>query len=252
MNRPMDHDEYRDLCAGHALGSLDPPDAARLEDHLRQGCDACRADLLRHATTVERLAGALAPIAPPAGAEARLLARIAAEGPTGAPVSSPFRRRGAPARSASRWLLPAAALILTGVALWTADGSRREARRLAEALQDFETTTDPIVDRSVLQWMGPGPGARAMATHDPRTGLWRLFAHDLDPAPEGQVYQAWLLTPGGAIALGVFQADEARHGFVRWSGGEVGGVTEIRVTLEPARGSDRPTGAVVFQGGVAR
>ena len=73
---PFDHKDLRELCAAHALGALDPPDAVRLEAHLSAGCEICRAEIDEYRRTVGALGGLLGEESPPAWAESALMARI--------------------------------------------------------------------------------------------------------------------------------------------------------------------------------
>jgi hypothetical protein len=242
---PTDHEELRNLCAAYALGALDPPESAQLEEHLREGCEVCHSEIAEHRRTVEALGSLPERREPAAAMEERLIARLSAKG-----RDDEIPKAVRPALVAGgrlRWLWMAAALLLAAPALWITVDSRREVARLENELVAFETTTDPVVSIYTLEAAPSAAGARARATFDPRTSLWRLFVHDLLPPPAGMTYQGWLVTQDVCQNFGTFLPDETGHGFLTLRlPGEPSG-TRVRVTLEPANGSDQPTGSPVFE-----
>ncbi len=242
---PSDHEELRDLCAAYALGALDPPESAQLEEHLREGCEICDSEIAEHRRSVEALGSLLEERTPPARAEERFLARLAS-GDRQDEASRVVR----PARVTGgwlRWLPAAAAVLVAALALWITVDSRREVARLEREFAAFETTTDPIVSIYDLEATPAAAGARARATFDPRTQLWRLFAHDLVPPPAGLTYQGWLVAGDTSHDLGTFLPDETGHAFLALRLPGDPAEARVRVTLEPAGGSERPTGSPVFR-----
>ena len=71
--------------------------------------------------------------------------------------------------------------------------------------------------------------------------------HDLLPPPVGMTYQGWLVTRDVCQDFGTFLPDETGHGFLTLRLPCDASDTHVRVTLEPANGSDRPTGSPVFE-----
>jgi anti-sigma-K factor RskA len=238
-----DHEELRDLCAAYALGALEPPEVERLERHLLR-CEACRSDVDAHLRAVGALGTLLDERTPPASAEESLLERLVPGG--GLEAIGAAARKEAGRGGWARWLSVAAALLIAVPALWIAVESRREVARLERLLETFETTTDPLVSFYDLEPTAAAGGARARATFDPRTLRWRLFLHDLVQPPTGTIYQGWLVTRDGPLDFGTFLPDGTAHAFLALRlPGEPTGV-RVRVTLEPAGGSNRPTGPLVF------
>lgn len=83
--------------AVHALGALPAAEAAAFEDRLRRGHPVANAEYHSFRLVADRLVEAAPPVAPPAGLKARLMARIAADRPSGdrleaAPAPSPAAR----------------------------------------------------------------------------------------------------------------------------------------------------------------
>jgi anti-sigma-K factor RskA len=240
MNRREEHaihEELRGLCAAHALGILDENESSRLEAHLRTECGTCRGEIESYRRTVADMGVLLDEEAPPAGAAQRFRERLVP-----AAAAPPVTQRSQPAR---RWLLPAAAMLAVASSLWVALDSRREVSRLQEELEAFETITDPVVPIFDLKPTAAAGGGRARATFDPRSDMWRLFAHDVAPPPPGSAYQGWLVTAEGPLDLGVFVPDDGGHGFLALQAAHPD--AQVRVTLEPADGSEAPTGPAVFE-----
>ena len=77
----MSHEVFGELCAAHALSSLDPDDSIRLQAHIREGCEICEAEIAGHRGVVDALGGMVEQKNPPAEVEERLMALVAGEAP---------------------------------------------------------------------------------------------------------------------------------------------------------------------------
>lgn len=86
MNTNHTEDEIRERAALYALGSLNQFEARAFEQHLDEGCDLCASELASFDTVVEHLAWADAVSSPPHEVRAKLLARVALDGPPQAPA----------------------------------------------------------------------------------------------------------------------------------------------------------------------
>jgi anti-sigma factor ChrR (cupin superfamily) len=73
-------DPIRERAALYALGALDTKAARAFERHLTGGCGVCRSEVDGHQATAGELALAPAPVSPPAGVRARVLAGAARAG----------------------------------------------------------------------------------------------------------------------------------------------------------------------------
>ena len=138
---------------------------------------------------------------------------------------------GRPARKrAWFWTLLAAAGVL---ALLFTTTLRRERAQLSDALAILNAP-DTIVRVS--------SGAKVFV--NPTRGVL-LLASNLPPAPEGRIYQMWLLPLAGQpIPAGLFQSESAgtaMHLLKRTV--DFGRIGAIAVTVEPSAGSAQPTSA---------
>lgn len=77
----------------HALGALPATEAAAFEERLRSGQPRASAEYHSFRLVADRLVEAAPPVAPPAGLKARLMARVAADGPAPHPEAVQVWRR---------------------------------------------------------------------------------------------------------------------------------------------------------------
>jgi len=240
------HDALREMCAAHALGALDPPDSGRMEAHLATGCDACRAEVESHRLAVAALAGLSPALRPPHGAEDRLLERVSR---ATAPAPDPAGARR-PATAAGTWIwrwLPAAAAIVIAVpALWLAFHPPGSGFTFPHEGTTFEVTTDPLTKIYDLESLTLAHGARCRAALDTRTAIFRVFLHDLEPAPGKGRYHGWLQTESGLRDLGSFVPNEEGHGYAEAQLDRLPGKVEVRITLEPEGAPAGPNGPIIL------
>ncbi|NOT34644.1 MAG: anti-sigma factor [Candidatus Eisenbacteria bacterium] len=103
-------EEFLDLCAGYALGNLDPEQRARLEAHLASGCDACEAALAEMSVASTLLARSAPEQRPSPALKSRVMDAIRAEAlPTVIPAA------------------PRPAMVRNGAARGEASGPARDA-----------------------------------------------------------------------------------------------------------------------------
>jgi hypothetical protein len=245
-------DEYLELCAGHALGSLDPPDSVRLQAHLEDGCPVCHAEMEAHRNTVEDLGRSLPPLEPPAELEAKLMERIA-------PADLPGRRKQSTSSGGTlgRWALRAAALLVLGFAGWQALDSRQEASRLRSENDSLQQViagfSEPGVEALHLSGTEHLPGAQGHAyrdshrTPDPSDDELVLHLTDLKPAGEKEDYHAWLVAGEETHDLGSLRPGEPTEYYVSTPMPRVPGPFQILVTLEPGKAFSRPAGPVLLR-----
>lgn len=244
---PSDHDGLRELCAGHALGSLDPSDADRLLEHLREGCLECEREVESYRRTVVALAGSFDPVPPPPAAEAEFMERIGGGSAVGVLRAHPASRR-------LRALLPAAAVLIAALSLWVAwDARRQSARLVQENLVLHEAVTamaEPSVrvlrlrgeDPAVSGWVVIETGAPDATDHD-----WILVHATLPAEPPGRAYYAWMRIGAEVHAVGRVERDSDGFAIVRGPFGLEGRLAGVVITLEPQVDPESPTGPVILE-----
>jgi RNA polymerase sigma-70 factor (ECF subfamily) len=106
------------------------------------------------------------------------------------------------------------------------------------------TSSDMVAVRLVA---APGVDPESHGEYRSRPGddLAVLTASYFVPAPDGQVYQAWTRYGDSWESLGIFQLNDEGHGMLLVDQQGRGAPSELQVTIEPAGGSNSPTGPVV-------
>jgi anti-sigma factor RsiW len=223
----MDAEALHDLTGAYALHALDPEEARAYEGHLAH-CARCQADLAALGETATALAYAADGPEPPAALRGRILSAAAAE-----------RENVVPLRP--RWAIPAAVTAVAAVAavvvlaVWATSlsnqlGNERDARK-ADA-RAAAIVGDPNARRIGIE------GGRGTLVVTP-TGQGALVLSQLNRAPSGKTYEAWVAQGGSPKPAGTFDG-----------GGDVTTVALSRpvpdgatvlVTVERAGGVDLPT-----------
>lgn len=236
----MDPEQIHELTAAYALEALDEQESEEYETHLRH-CPRCREELvgLREAAT---LLAYVAPAAdPPDALRGRILEQARAERGNVIPFPSRARTRWAPALAAATAVAAAAAIALgTWAAILHGDLSNtRSARsRDAQALALFASPSSKRV---------PISGASGSLAVAP-SGEGVLVVSDLDAAPGGKTYEAWVTTGSRAEPAGVFGGGGTA--VIRLSRKVPLGST-VAVTVERRGGVSKPTRAPIMSAQVS-
>ena len=239
---------FEDLAAAYALGAL--------TDEERREFEAYLADHPELQAEVEELSGtagllALAPHEhePSPALRDNLLRSIG--GVPDATFASRRRRAGLGALLGPGGLATAAAVVavLIGLFAWNLSlqntnedlqADVREMRGEREALQA------EAEQRRAYELRGSGAASEARG-EVVKTGEDRavLVAENLPPAPEGQVYEAWVLRDGVPEPAGLF---EPRDGEVTAAPieGSIEDADAVAVTAEPEGGSQTPQGDILL------
>jgi anti-sigma-K factor RskA len=233
----MSCDELRDQYELYALGVLDAPGRAELDEHLQREGDPC-IERVQHA---RQLVSSLALMAPESRPPARLRSRVV--GLVSEPKRSWF---GVPA-----WIAVAALVI---VAVWLLNTRRIQDRTLADARNElsrknvelaqlneaFALMNDPAAKQVVFGEAAPKPRGRVFV--NPKQGVL-LLASNLTPAPAGKIYEMWIIPKGGTpLPAGLFQSQsDGTAMYLRKGVVDVASTAVIAVTLEPEAGSQAPT-----------
>lgn len=229
---PPEHTHDQHDCGGdvaaYALGALEPAEAEAFRRHL-ETCAICRDELSAFEPVVDLLPVSAPPRRAPDHLRRRVMEAIANE-PHPAPRGA--GSRAVQARSASGWrprLVPAFAgalvLALAVFAIVRLTGSSSPSTRVVAA---------QVVGRGTAQLRLTGDRGE-------------LVVHDFALPPTGQIYEVWLLRPGGSPQPTTALFSVTTHG-----DGNVGvpgvlrGVAKVLVTAEPAGGTTVPTHAPVI------
>jgi len=229
----MGHEDFHELTAAYALDALDEQDELAYVEHLRS-CPQCREDLAAVQDTAGLLAYGAAAEAPPPALRERILNQARSERVNVIPI----RRR---------WSLPAAASVAAvaamaaiGLGIW-ANSLRSDLSSEREARTGLEQVVSVISDpRSERVPASVGSGTLVVSP----TGAAVLILSNLDPAPSGKIYEAWIAEDLAPKPAGLFQAagDRTHVALTR----PVPKGATVMVTLEPAGGTTEPSAEPLF------
>ncbi len=232
--------DLHSLTGAYALDALPADEAVAFETHLEE-CAACRREVAEFWATSADLGSATA-ATPPPGMKADVMAAIATT------RQEPPKIVQLPLRSVSRLrrlaLPAAAALAAIAVGLGVVVGSLSGRVNDLEAQQVALTSILSEPDATFVSAPGPD-GAKARAVLSPSRGEAVVVFSDFAAAPADHTYELWAIGDDGILPMDLFDvgADGAATRVLR---GDMTGVRQIGVTVEPAGGSDQPTTAPIL------
>ena len=231
------------LAGAYALDALPSDERAFFERHLAM-CEACRNEVAELSETAARL-GSAAAVTPPPALRDRVLAAANVTRqlpPQPEPVVElPSTWRQGPAR----WLAPVAAclalavLVLSGAVVAL---GQRQATPPEIASTDLTNVLGAEDLRTVELDMESGTPGRFLYSPSKDEGV--LVAASMPAISEGKTYELWLIHDGTPVPAGLFRPD-ADGETITSVEGIVRGAELVAVTVEPAGGSKRPTGAIL-------
>ena len=248
------HEEYQELVAVYALGTLDDQEREALESHLASGCDACESALREARQVADELVNSVAPVTPSPRVRERLMKRVREDGPS--------RQSDAQTTGRGMWLtLATAASVVLAIgiglhALHLQEVLEQErlarsdlAHKLARTQESIRAFTSPEIQAVSLAGQGPTPGAKARAFVDPENRRLFLYVYDLPAPPAGRTYQLWVIVNGTPVSVGTFGVDPSGNARLDSEPLPVlEGTVTVAVTQEPAGGVPQPTGPMVLLG----
>jgi anti-sigma-K factor RskA len=278
----MDHQEIKDLLELAALDRLEDDEARAVSEHLRAGCGECEAELRGYRETAASLALALEPLGSPAriiqGLEERL----------GLPAAASPGLRAAPPRSgATAWRIATgiaavafvAASVFAGFLISRAAHSHLEFERqnavretqldalrskLASSRQKVDTLDRVLNERARLDQvlfapdlrltrlepLKPAPGGAGLVAVSTANGTALIQVTGLPATPAGKTYELWWITKeSGPVQAGLFQVQRPGTVIAAAEPPPAGQHALLSaVTLEPAGGSNSPTGPMYLKG----
>lgn len=240
--------ELHTLTGAYAVHALSADERAAFERHVRS-CEACAQEVRELSETADRLALAVARVAP-AELKERVLRRITTvrqEAPNVLVRSWRVRPGRFAAGSLPRLALAAALALATvgGVALWQNQEARdarhevRQARERTDALSRVLSAPD-----AVSRAAGLGRGARGTVVISRSEDRAAFFAHGMPQLSDGKVYQLWFDDGERMRSAGLLDSPGGPSGDSTAAAlmeGKVHGASGMGITVEPAGGSEQPT-----------
>ncbi len=276
----MTHEELRELSGGYALGVLDEPERRAFERHLAT-CASCAAEIRDFTAVASALALDVPQVEPPTSLRERVLRAATQPGPQpaviepiaehralpGEPAGRPLKQQPRRPRRESLLALLSAAAVVIAVALGAyavslqrriaaleeqvrsaADRAAQSQQQLVQlrAAADLSTQVRSILAAADLRRLDlagtqAAPAASGRAFWSQREGLVVAFAN-LPATDAGQVYQLWVIPPGGApVDAGLLELEPDGRALTLARAGTSQRVGTVAITLEPAGGSPVPT-----------
>jgi anti-sigma-K factor RskA len=236
-----DQNELDELLGAFALDAVEPEEAERLEDYLRENPRA-RAEVEEYRETAAFLASA--------GAEAPLglwdrIAEQIEQPPEGQPAPLlDFRRRGGPRpvrrrRAQRAWSWVAAAAAVVAVAGLSVEVVRQQNRLddLTLAQDALEVSLDPTAQHIDLSSTADGSLAMRLAVR--ADGETWIVGESLETQPGDREYQLWVLDSGTPVSVGVLGRSPEVSKFQFDVTGR-----QYALSVEPEGGSPQPTEVV--------
>lgn len=214
--------DIHDLAAAYLLDELSEAERAAFVDHLG-GCPACQAELSELEEGAATLFWASSE-PPPESLRVSVNAAIDGE------VVPLIRRVG--------FRLGAVAAVVVLVVL--ASISLR-----ADPIADVVDSPDAIAIEVPSTSDNPDDNATVTLTYSPSEEAAVIVATGLDPIPEGQTYEMWIIDQSGPMPAGLFRPAESGEARVLVAALPEAGAT-FGITIEPSGGSDLPTGDVLY------
>lgn len=232
------HEEFQDLLAAAAFGTLTDEEWAILRGHL-DGCAECQRELSDFQFIAAALPLTLDELQPEPQLRNRILAIVQHEHrSTGPSLAAPVEVPGAGEEQETPRLMPrlesrvptpirrghlwaTAALVLLSLLAGAAVG-----RFLLADTADPEPAGETIA----MQFSTPIPNVEGELTYLPEQRLFKLSMENMPAAPADHVYQVWLIGDAGPVSAGVMDnpdgefavaADRARY-------------DALAITIEPA------------------
>jgi anti-sigma-K factor RskA len=259
----MEHRDYQELLALHAVDALDAPEAREVTAHLDL-CAECRHELAELIDAAALLAHAAEPAAPGDDVRRRIMREIQSQ-PAQSPVIVPLSQ-GLSAAWPSVLRLVAAfafvALLLGIVVLWRRDvASRREIAELARQLnrqqRELQSERENLSRQSEALALLNSPDARTIAlsgtstaqtaratfVYDEKSRHGMLMIEGLPPTPIDKAYEVWFIPKGHSPMPGrTFTVNADGRALISDNlPVEAGAAAVVAITLEPKSGSGVPT-----------
>lgn len=242
----MTHDEhapFRENIPAYALGALDADESAALESHLTT-CASCRTELAEYRSLSQSLLTAVPPKQPSAALRKRLQNRLPSAGQPSRPKWN---------FSFSRLAMGLAVLALLALNLASFMQVRQIRAQQASLLNQVADTQAALalLSSSTLQLVAiDGINISGTLLLDKQNNQAVLIARNLPALAEDQIYQIWLIEPDeGRVSAGLFRPESGGTYTTKVlsSTQPLTNYLGIGVTIEPAGGSDAPTGKRVLK-----
>ncbi len=237
------HSLFRENLPAYALGALDAEHTAALETHL-DTCESCRAELADYRAISDTLLTAIPARQPSPALRKRLQSRL------------PSARKSSRPRftwTFSQLAVGTALVLLLFMNAFSFVQSRQIQRQQASLLQQLKTNQfalSMLAYPSTQSFPIAGKTLSGSVLLDRDRNTAALVMWHLPDLSDEQIYQVWLIQKDGhRVSAGLFrpQGDTSYTTQPIFMKQSLSDFVGIGVTVEPAGGSDQPTGPRVFK-----
>ena len=239
----FEHLPFLENIPAYALGALDPKDTAALEAHL-QTCTSCHEELVAYRAASDKLLLSLPPQEPSAALRKQIQRRLpSAQGS---------------ARPRWNWSLSRVAaaiaivllLVLNLVSLSQVRALQNQQAQLMDQIQNGQMALVMLSYPHTQSFPIQADELTGSFLIDREYNNAVLILRGLPAIPEDQTYQVWLIAPNGERTSAGFVRPQTDVPFLSQpvsATQELANFVGVGMTIEPAGGSDHPTGSQVFR-----
>ena len=238
-----EHIPFREDIPAYTLGALDPEDVAALEAHLRT-CASCREELAAYRDTSDNLLLTFPPQKPPAALRNRLQKQL----PSAQGAARPRVRW-----SFGRVAVGIALIVLLALNVLSISQVRALQRQQTQLMNQLQNGQMALVMLSYPHTQS-FPINEASLTGslliDTEYNNAVLILRGLPSIPDSQTYQVWLIAPNEERVSGGLLRPHNDLPFISepiYSTQDLANFVGVGMTIEPAGGSDKPTGQPIFR-----
>jgi anti-sigma-K factor RskA len=240
---PDEHTPFLENIPAYAIGALDAEETTALEAHLST-CETCRGELAAYGAVSDNLLLATQPQQPPASLRRRLRGQL---------PSAQRRERGRGSWSLGQWALGIAVLLLLALNLYAFSqmlGLREQQASLGRQLDNAQAALAMLSYPGTENLSIQSENVAGRLLLDKEQSAAMLVLWGVPPISQDQTYQIWLIDPNGdRTSAGLFRP-ETEGRFTMQTiplPQDRSKLSGIGVTVEPAGGSDQPTGPRLFK-----
>lgn len=238
-----EHVPFRENIPAYALGALDAEDAAALEVHL-QRCESCRDQLAAYRATSDNLLMSLPSQNPSAALRKRLQRHL---------PSAQKAARSRPNWSFSRVAVGIAIVLLLALNVFSISQVRALQRQQTLLMDQIQSGQAALVMLSYPHTQSFPINAASVTGSlllDTEYNNAVLILRGLPAISDDQTYQVWLIAPNEERTSAGLLRPQTDLPFITEpidSTGDLANFVGVGMTIEPAGGSDSPTGQQIFR-----
>src|SRR6266498_1765992 len=234
----FEHLPFLENIPAYVLGALDAKDVAALEMHLKT-CESCRKELAAYRATSDNLLMSFPPREPSAALRKRLQKRLPSAQKTRTPRLN---------WSFSRVAVGLAIVLLLALNVFSISQVRALQTQQAQLMDQIQKGQMALVMLSYPNTQSfPIKSEKVMGSFliDKEYNNAVLILRGLPSIPENQTYQVWLIDPKGDRTSAGLIRPQANVPFISEpirANQDLTNFIGVGMTVEPAGGSDHPTG----------